>query len=81
MKLFWILIIISACVVGLSWIAYLVWDWYQTRLEKKIPRQRSERYQQASSSVADYAKKLAEFKKPTYKRDDDQPSDTNSPQS
>jgi hypothetical protein len=27
--------------------------------------------------VADYAKKLAEFKKPTYKRDNSQPKDTN----
>ena len=63
--------------VGLGWIAYLVWDWRQTKLEKQMPKQRSERYNQATSSVADYAKKLAEFKKPTYKREDSPPTDTN----
>jgi predicted negative regulator of RcsB-dependent stress response len=76
MNLFWIIIIISACLVVLGWIAYLIWDWRQNKLEKQMPRQRSERYTQATNSVADYAKKLAEFKKPTYKRDDSPPKDT-----
>jgi Tfp pilus assembly protein PilO len=77
MTLFWIIIIISAAVVGLGWIAYLIWDWRQNKLEKQMPKQRSERYNQATNSVADYAKKLAEFKKPTYKRDESSPTDTN----
>lgn len=81
MTLFWIIIIISAAVVGLGWIAYGIWNWYQNKLEKQRPRQRSERYQQATNSVADYAKKLAEFKKPTYKRDESQQKDTSPPQS
>ncbi|MFH1369815.1 MAG: hypothetical protein ABII09_00785 [Planctomycetota bacterium] len=80
MTLFWTLIIVSAVVVGLGWIAYLVWDWRQNKLEKQMPKQRSERYKQATSSVADYAKKLAEFKKPTYKRENSPPTDTKPPQ-
>ena len=53
---------------------------YERKLEKEQPKVRSERYQQVSSSVADYAKKLAEFKKPTYKREDAPPTDTKPPQ-
>jgi Tfp pilus assembly protein PilO len=80
MTLFWTIIIISAAVVGLGWIVYLVWDWRQNKLEKQMPKQRSERYKQATSSVADYAKKLAEFKKPTYKQEGSPPTDKDRPQ-
>jgi len=80
MTLFWTIIIISAAVVGLGWIVYLVWDWRQNKLEKQMPKHRSERYKQATSSVADYAKKLAEFKKPAYKREDSPPTDKDRPQ-
>jgi hypothetical protein len=76
MTLFWILIIAGASVVGLGWIGYAIWEWRERKLEKERPKVRSERYEQATSSVADYAKKLAEFKKPTYKRADS----TGSPQ-
>lgn len=74
MTLFWMLIIAGALVVGLGWIAYAIWEWRERKLEKERPKVRSERYEQATSSVADYAKKLAEFKKPTYKREN--PSET-----
>ncbi len=80
MTLFWTIIIISAAVVGLGWVAYGIWEWYQRKLEKQMPKQRSERYKQATSSVADYAKKLAEFKKPSYNRDDSPPTDKDRPQ-
>jgi len=80
MTLFWKLIIISAAVVVLGWIAYGIWEWRQRKLEKERPKVRSERYQQATNSVADYAKKLAEFKKPAYKRDEPSSTDTKQPQ-
>ena len=70
MKLFWILLISAAAVVAVGWIAYGIWEWRMRKLEKEQPKQRSERYEKAQDSVSDYAKKLAEFKKPTYKRDD-----------
>jgi predicted negative regulator of RcsB-dependent stress response len=70
MTLFWTLLISAAAVVAIGWIAYGIWEWWERKLEKEQPKQRSEKYQQATDSVSDYAKKLAEFKKPTYKRDD-----------
>ena len=70
MALFWKLIIASAIVVAVAWAVYGIWEYRQNKLEKEQPRERSDRYQQATGSVADYAKKLAEFKKPTYKRED-----------
>jgi type VI protein secretion system component VasK len=70
MKHFWILLFLAAAVVMVGWIAYGIWEWRMRKIEKEQPKQRSEKYQQATSAVSDYAKKLAEFKKPTYKRDD-----------
>ena len=80
MDLFWKIIIAGAVLVALGWIVYGIWEWREHKLEKERPKVRSERYQQASSSVEDYAKKLAEFKKPTYKREDAPPTDTKPPQ-
>jgi predicted negative regulator of RcsB-dependent stress response len=80
MDLFWKIIIAGTVLVAIGWIAYGIWEWRERKLEKEQPKVRSERYQQASSSVADYAKKLAEFKKPTYKREDAPPTDTKPPQ-
>jgi predicted negative regulator of RcsB-dependent stress response len=70
MTLFWTLLILAAAVVVVGWIGYGIWEWRERKLEKEQPKQRSEKYQQATSAVSDYAKKLAEFKKTTYKRDD-----------
>jgi hypothetical protein len=73
MDLFWKIMIASAVLVGLGWIGYGIWDWRERKLEKEQPKVRSEKYQEASSSMADYAKKLAEFKKPTIKHEDTKP--------
>jgi len=70
MTLFWALLIAAAAVVAVGWVAYVIWEWRMRKLEKEQPKERSERYRQATDSVSDYAKKLAEFKKTTYKRDD-----------
>jgi hypothetical protein len=72
--MFWKMIIIAAVILGIGWIAYGIYEYRERKLEKQRPRERSERYNQATNSVAEYAKKLAEFKKPTYKRDDDKPA-------
>ncbi|MGD0572780.1 MAG: hypothetical protein ABSB11_07130 [Sedimentisphaerales bacterium] len=80
MDLFWKIMIAAAALVAIGWIAYGIWEWRERKFEKEQPKVRSEKYQQASSSVADYAKKLAEFKKPTYKREDASPTDTKPPQ-
>ena len=80
MTLFWTLLIIGAGLVALGWIAYGIYEYRERKLEKQRPKERSERYRQATNSMAEYAKKLAEFKKTTYKHDDSTPSDTNQPQ-
>jgi hypothetical protein len=80
MDLFWKIIIAGSVLVAIGWIAYGIWEWRERKLEKERPKVRSERYQQASNSMADYAKKLAEFKKPTYKREDAPPTGIKPPQ-
>ncbi len=80
MDLFWKIIIPAAVIVAIGWVGYWIWEIWQRKLEKQRPRQRSQRYQQASSSVADWAKKMAEFEPP--KRPKKQgPSDTEKPDS
>ncbi len=80
MTLFWMLLIIAAGVVVRGWIAYGIYEYRERKLEKQRPKERSERYKEATNSMAEYAKKLAEFKKPAYKRDDSTPSNTNQDQ-
>ena len=69
--------IAGAAAVVLGWIGYGIWEWRMRKLEREQPPARSERFQQATNSVSDYAKKLSEFKKPAYKRDDSSGSGTN----
>jgi len=80
MTLFWKLMIAAVVLVAIGWIAYGIYEYRERKLEKERPKERSERYKQATNSMTEYAKKLAEFKKPTYKRDESSPSDTNQPQ-
>jgi len=80
MTLFWKLMMAAVVLVALGWIAYGIYEYRERKLEKERPKERSERYKQATSSMTDYAKKLAEFKKPAYKRDDSNSSNTNQPQ-
>jgi len=65
--------IIGAIVVAVGWIAYGIWVLIERRREAKEPgstRPVSEKKQEFKSSIADYAKKLAEFEKPPYKGKD-----------
>jgi hypothetical protein len=80
MTLFWKLMIVAVVLLALGWIAYGIYEYRERKLEKERPKERSERYKQATNSMADYAKKLAEFKKPTYKHDESSQSDTDQPQ-
>ena len=67
-NLFKILTITLAIVVVIGWIAYGVLAGRKRSKEKNKPAEpgeASERLQEARSQVEDYAKKLADFKKPT----------------
>jgi len=69
--LFKILTITLAIAVVIGWIAYGVWTVRKRSKEKDKPaepeetREASKRLQEARSQVEDYARKLANFKKPT----------------
>jgi hypothetical protein len=67
--MFKIVMITSAIVVGMGWIAYAVWrirDYFQ---EKKRPKPTTKHLQEVKKSFDDYLKKVASFEKPTYKRE------------
>jgi hypothetical protein len=60
-----IFMLIALPLLAIGWIAYAIWIYKIREQEKKQPRQVSERLQKTRSEVADWAKKLKEFKKPT----------------
>ena len=58
--------IIGLAVVAVGWLAYAVYNYIQNQREKKIPKARSQKYEQAQQSMAEYAKKMAKFEKKRY---------------
>jgi hypothetical protein len=58
--------IIGVAVVGLGWLAYGIYNYIEDQREKKLPKTRSKKYEQAQQSMAEYAKKMADFKKKRY---------------
>ncbi len=58
--------IIGVAVVGLGWLAYGIYSYIADRQGKKHPKARSQKYEQAQQSMAEYAKKMANFKKKRY---------------
>ncbi len=73
--------IIGIIVLAVGWTAYFIWDWKMRQIEKSQPKVRSERLQKTNSEVSDWAKKMAAFKKPTYKRPDEDQSTPQQPNS
>lgn len=63
-----IFMIIGVIVVGGGWIAYGIYEYKMRQEEKKQPRQRSARLRKSQGEVSDWAKQMAEFKKPVAKR-------------
>lgn len=59
-------VIIGFAVIGLGWLAYGIYTYIANQQEKKRPRERSQKYEQAQQTMADYAKKMANFKKKRY---------------
>ena len=66
------LIAVPALIIG--WIAYAYWMRKVCEEEKEQPNEESKRLTKTKSEVADWAKKMAQFKKPepkkTYDQDD-----------
>ena len=60
------LIAVPALIIG--WIAYAYWIRKVCEEEKKQPKQESKRLKKTKSEVADWAQKMAQFKKPERKK-------------
>ena len=62
--------ILAVVLLGVGWTIYLLWDRRMKKIEESRPKQHSARLQKTSTEVSDWAKKMAAFKKPTYKKPD-----------
>jgi len=62
--------IIAAVVMAIAWIIYGIWRIIDYIQEKKRPKPTTKRLQQAKKSFEEYTKKMQNYKKPTYKRDE-----------
>jgi len=63
-----IFMIVGVIVVAGGWIAYAIWDYKLRQEEKKRPKKRSTHLRKTQGEVSDWAKQMAEFKKPRAKR-------------
>ena len=63
-----IFMIVGVVVVAGGWLAYALWDYKLRRDERKQPPQRAERLTKTQSEISDWAKQMAEFKKPRATR-------------
>lgn len=68
MSMYKIFMIIGVIVVVVGWAAYFVWDYKMRKEEEKRPKQHGERLVKTRGEVADWAKKMAEFKSPAPKK-------------
>jgi hypothetical protein len=59
-------VIIGFSVIIVGWVAYGIYNYIEDQKEKKQPKARSDKYEQAQQSMTEYAKKMAGFKKKRY---------------
>ncbi|MHC4617746.1 MAG: hypothetical protein ACYTEQ_08330 [Planctomycetota bacterium] len=67
-KIIWLT---AAAIVAVGWIAYGIWRLKEYFEEKKRPKPKTKHLQEVKKSFDDYVKKMENFKKPTYKREDE----------
>jgi len=63
-----IFMIVAGGGLAIGWIVYLIYDYRLRQEEKKKPKVRSARLEKTQQEMSDWAKKMAEFKKPVHKR-------------
>ncbi len=68
MSWYGIFMIVGLVLVVGGWAVYFLWDYKQRKEEEKQPKQHGERLVKSRGEVADWAKKMAEFKSPAPKR-------------
>lgn len=59
--------IIAVAVLGIAWAIYGIYEYKMRQIEKRQPKQVSERLQKTKSEVTDWAKKMAAFQPPKRK--------------
>ena len=62
-----IFMLVALPALAIGWIAYAIWIRKVREEEKSRPKPESKRLTQTKSEVADWAKKMAQFQKPTRK--------------
>ena len=65
-----IFMIVGLVLVAVGWIIYGIWNYKMQQQEKSQPKPQSERLKKTQTEISDWAKQMAAFKKPTYKRPD-----------
>jgi len=69
-----IFMLIALPVLAIAWLVYALWERKMRIEEKKRPKQVSQRLQKTRSEMADWAQKMAKFKKPTHKPEQNEDS-------
>ncbi len=64
-----VFMLIALPVIAVAWLAYMLWERKMQIEEKKRPKQVSQRLQKTRGELSDWAQKMAKFKKPTHKPD------------
>lgn len=64
-----IFMLIALPVIAVAWVVYALWERKMRIEEKKQPKQVSERLKKSRSEMAEWAQKMAQFKKPIHKPD------------
>ncbi|HEX42565.1 MAG TPA: hypothetical protein ENN81_11000 [Phycisphaerales bacterium] len=62
----------AVVVLAVAWIIYAIYEYRWRQYEKTQPKASSQRLQKTRSEIADWAKQMANFEKPTYKRPDEE---------
>ena len=63
-----LIVIGGGAVIVLGWIAYGIYTYLENKKEKNMPKRRSQHFNKVKNSFDDYAKKMAEFEKKKYNK-------------
>jgi hypothetical protein len=67
-RMFKAFMILAIVVLAVGWAVYFIWDQRMKKIEASRPKPRSEKFHKTQSELSDWAKKMASFQKPTYKK-------------
>ena len=62
--------LIAIPILAIAWIAYALWERKMREEEKSQPKPQSQRLVKTKTEIADWAKKMAEYQPPKFKKTD-----------